>query len=74
MVLLKQLVNQIQLKQLQFSPSYMQEKETGTHCDEKSIKQDNPKLLFIHVEGIWYYYILSLVIVWLDEYTEDVLM
>lgn len=38
------------------------------------MQQDNPKLLFIHVEGIQRYFILSLVIVWLNEYSEDVLM
>lgn len=74
MVLWRQLVNQNQLEQLQSPPQLNGRERAWTLCEETSRQQDNPKLLFIHVEGIRCYFILSLVIVWLNEYSKDVLM
>lgn len=62
-MLVKQLVNQNQVKQLQSSPANMEEKETELFVMRSQYSKIIQNCFFIHVEGIWYYYILSLLIV-----------
>lgn len=62
-MLVKQLVNQNQVKQLQSSPANMEEKETELFVMRSQYSKIIQNCFLTHVEGIWYYYILSLLIV-----------